>query len=96
MGKIAFIDEMPEADEAFIRAHRDEVLALAAELGITDVKVGPKGRLVGTMSPDAVPGAPFVFTARAGEVFEHIVYMFSSRIAANEGAGADLKAAVPL
>ena len=96
MGKIAFIDEMPEADEAFIRAHRDAVLALAAELGITDVKVGPKGRLVGTMSPDAVPGAPFVFTARAGEVFEHIVYIYADYIAARPGVDSDLKMAVPL
>ncbi|MDQ1246881.1 MAG: hypothetical protein QG597_1249 [Actinomycetota bacterium] len=55
MGKIAFIDDMPEADEAFVRAHRDELLALAADMGITDVKVASTGRLVGTVTADAVP-----------------------------------------
>jgi hypothetical protein len=43
---------MPEADEAFVRAHREDLLALAAGMGITDVKVASTGRLVGTVTVD--------------------------------------------
>jgi hypothetical protein len=96
MGKIAFVDDMPEADEAFVRAHREEVLALAADLGITDVKVGSRGRLVGTMSPTAVPGASFIFMARAAGVLEHLVFMYADYIAAKSNADDDLRGALPL
>lgn len=52
MGKIAFIDDMPDADKDYILAHRQEILDLAAELGIINVRVGYTGRLVGTVTDD--------------------------------------------
>lgn len=96
MGKIAFIDEMPDADKDYILAHRQEILDLAAELGIVNVRVGYTGRLVGTVTADAVPLSTYAFTAEAGSRFEHIIRMYSDQVAANPGAGDDLKTAVPL
>ncbi len=96
MGKIAFIDEMPEADKAYILAHRREILELAAETGIINVRVGYTGRLVGTITDGAVPQANYAFTARAGSRLEHIVRMYPDEVAANPGAGEDLKTAEPL
>lgn len=96
MGKIVFIDEMPEADKSYILAHRQEILDLAAELGIINVRVGYTGRLVGTITEDAVLLANYAFTDRAGSYFEHIVRMYPDEVAANPGAGDDLKTAEPL
>lgn len=96
MGKIAFIDDMPDADKDYILAHRQEILDLAAELGIINVRVGYTGRLVGTVTDDAAPQASYAFTAQAGSRLEHIIYMFPDEVAANPGAGDDLKMAVPL
>ncbi len=96
MGKIVFIDEMPEADKSYILAHRQEILDLAAELGIINVRVGYTGRLVGTITDDAVPQANYAFTAHAGSRLEHIVRMYPEEIASNSGAGDDLKTAEPL
>lgn len=96
MGKIAFIDEMPDADKDYVLAHRQEILDLAAELGIVNVRVGYTGRLVGTVTEDAVPQSTYAFTAEAGSRFERIIYMFSDQVAANPGAGDDLKMAAPL
>ena len=96
MVKIAFVDDMPEADKDYVLAHRQEILDLAAEIGIINVRVGYRGRLVGTITDDAVPQANYAFTARAGTRLEHIIYMFPDEVAANPGAGDDLKTAVPL
>ena len=96
MGKMPFIDEMPDADKDYVLAHRREILDLAAEVGIANVRVGYRGRLVGTITEDAVPLANYAFTARAGSRLEHIIYMYPDEVAANPGAGDDLKTAVPL
>ena len=96
MGKIAFVDDMPEADKDYVLAHRQEILDLAAEIGIINVRVGYQGRLVGTITDDAVLLANYEFTARAGSRLERIIYMFPDEVAANPGAGDDLKTAVPL
>ncbi|MDQ1245954.1 MAG: hypothetical protein QG597_321 [Actinomycetota bacterium] len=96
MVKIAYIDDMPDADEAFIRAHRDELLELAAELGLTDLRVGETGRMVGTATPDAVPLAQYEFSARASSRLEHIVRMYSGRVTSNPKSSEDLRKAMPL
>jgi hypothetical protein len=96
MGKIAFIDDMPDADKNYILSHREEILDLATELGIVNVRVGYTGRLVGTITDGAALLANYAFTAKAGSRFEHIIYMFPDEVAANPGAGDDLKTAVPL
>lgn len=96
MGKIPFIDDMPEADEAFVRAHREELLALAAEVGITDLRVVPTGRLVGTVLPGALPLASYAYTAMAGERLETIVRLYPDYIAANPESGEDLRMTSPL
>ncbi len=43
---------MPEADKDYVLAHRQEILDLAAEIGIINVRVGYQGRLVGTITDD--------------------------------------------
>lgn len=96
MGKIAFVDDMPEADKDYVLAHRQEILDRAAELGIVNVRVGYTGRLVGTVTDEAVPLSTYAFTARAGTRLEHIIRIYSDHVAANPGAGDDLKTAVPL
>lgn len=96
MGKIAFIDDMPEADEAFVRAHREELLALAADMGITDVKVASTGRLVGTVTANTVPLGVYAFSADASSMLERIIRMHASRVVTPESASVDLKEATPL
>ena len=96
MGKIAFVDDMPEADRNYVLAHRQEIIDLAAERGIINVRVGYRGRLVGTITEDAVPQANYAFIAEAGSRLEHIIYMYPDEVAANPGAGDDLRTAVPL
>lgn len=43
---------LPPADEAAVRAHIEELRALAAEHGITDLRFASAGRLVGRVAED--------------------------------------------
>lgn len=96
MAKIAFIDDMPEADEAFVRAHRAELLALAEELGITDVRVAHTGRMVGSIHADSAPLGVYAFSARASSLLEHVVRMHDLDVTQRANASEDLQLAVPL
>lgn len=87
---------MSETDEACVRAHHEESLALAAEVGITDLRIAPTGRLVTTILPGSVPLASYAFPAIAGERLEAIVRLYPEYIAANPKSGEDLRATAPL
>lgn len=94
--KIAYVDDMPFADEALLRSHREELLAIAAELGITDVRVSTEGRLVGNAYGQSVPLSIYKFGARASALLEHVVTMYSVEVCDRPLTADDLKQALPL
>lgn len=48
-------DDLPLADEEFIRAHREELFAMATSLGLTNVRYAARNRLVVTFDPSVPP-----------------------------------------
>jgi hypothetical protein len=79
-----------------LRAHADQLRALAARCGIADLKVAGPGRLVGTTAAgtDALDVAEFELEASSAVGGE--VRLFSSRVLGNPGVSPDLTAASPL
>ena len=90
MGRMPLIDDMSDADKAYILAHSQDILEFAAEIGITNVLLGHSGRPVRTITDDDVSLANYAFTARAGSRLEYTIHRYPDEVAANPGAGQDV------
>ncbi len=90
------VDDTPDADEAIIRAHREELLAIAAELGITDLKYASGNRLVGTPRPNDPNSSTYIFRTKARLALGYRIRLYADYIAADPRTGEDLRQATPL
>lgn len=87
---------VPDADEAFIREHRDEILELAATFGIHDVKYAGRNRLVGTVVRIGIRLPTYAFMAAAERTFGRSILLFSHKHADLQPEGSDFRQAQPL
>ena len=87
---------VPDADEAFIREHRDEILELAASFGIHDVKYAGGNRLVGTVVRIGVMLPTYAFMGEAEETFGRSIRLFSQKHADLQPEGSEVRQARPL
>jgi hypothetical protein len=87
---------LPPADEAAVRRHADELRALAARHGISQLRFASAGRLVGRVDEDrdAFDAADFEVAAR--QLLGADVGLFSDRVLNNEHVSPDLVAALPV
>lgn len=84
---------LPPADEQTVRAHIDEVRALAGRYGITDLRFASPGRLVGHVAADRDLFDVFGFQREAGALLGAGVEVFSDAVLDNEHVSPDLAAA---
>jgi sugar phosphate isomerase/epimerase len=87
---------VPDADEAFIREHRDEILELAAKFGIHDVKYAGGNRLVGTVVRIGVMLPTYAFMEAAEENLGREILLFCQKYADWQPEGSDFRQARPL
>ena len=87
---------VPDADEAFIREHRDEILELAAKFGIHDVKYAGLNRLVGTVVRIGIRLPTYAFMEAAQETLGRGIRLFSQKHADLQPEGSDFRKARPL
>jgi hypothetical protein len=87
---------VPDADEAFIREHRDEILELAAKFGIHDVKYAGGNKLVGTVVRIGIRLPTCAFMMEAEETFGRSIRLFSQKHADWQPEGSDFRQAQPL
>ena len=87
---------VPDADEAFIREHRDEILEIAAKFGIHDVKYAGRNRLVGTVVRIGVMLPTYAFMGEVEETFGRCLLLFSQKHADLQPEGSDFRQARPL
>lgn len=82
--------ELPGADERLVRAHARELLALAAEHGIHDLRFASAGRLVGHVEQarDALDMAEFA--AAAERLLGAEVSLFSDAVLDEPNVSPDL------
>jgi hypothetical protein len=93
---VAFEPSLPPADEATVRAHADELRALAAEHGIDKLRFASPGRIVGRVAEDrdAFDTADFEIAAR--QLLGAEVGLFADRVLTKPNVSPDLVAAHPL
>lgn len=86
---------LPPADEAVLRAHADELRALAARFGMSDLRFASAGKLVGhvTEHRDALDVADF--EVAAVELLGAELRLYSDRVLGNRNVSRDLVAARP-
>ena len=87
---------VPDADEAFIREHRDEILELAAKFGIHDVKYAGRNRLVGTVVRIGVMLPTYAFMGEVEETLGREILLFCQKYADWQPEGSDFRQALPL
>lgn len=87
---------LPDADEVFIRKHRDQILEIAARFGIENVKYASGNRLVGTPANPEVMLPTFTFMAVADEELGREIRMYSQGLADSQSEESDLRRATPL
>jgi hypothetical protein len=87
---------LPDADEAFIREHRDEILELAARFGIHDVKYVGGNKLRGTVVRIGIRLPTYAFMEAAAETFGRSIRLFSQKHADLQPEGSDFRQARPL
>jgi hypothetical protein len=87
---------LPDADETFIREHRDEILELAARFGIRDVKYASGNRLVGTAADPDVFLPTFGFMDAAEGELGRRIRLYSQGLADTHSEESDLHRALPL
>ncbi|MDQ1246173.1 MAG: hypothetical protein QG597_540 [Actinomycetota bacterium] len=87
---------VPDADEAFIREHRDAILEIAAKFGIYDVKYAGRNRLVGTVVRIGVMLPTYAFMGEVEETFGRCILLFSQKHADLQPEGSDFRQAQPL
>ena len=87
---------VPDADEAFIREHRDAIREIAGKFGIHDVKDAGRNRLVGTVVRIGVRLPTCAFMMEAEETFGRSIRLFSQKHADWQPEGSDFRQAQPL
>ena len=87
---------VPDADEAFIREHRDEIVDLAAKFGIHDVKYAGRNRLVGTVVRIGVMLPTCAFMMEAEETLGRSIRLFCQKYADWQPEDSDFRQARPL
>lgn len=87
---------LPPVDEEAVRRHAEELRALAAAHGITQLRFASPGRLVGHVADDkdALDSADFEVAARA--LLRAEVALFPDRVLNKPRVSSDLKAAQPV
>jgi len=87
---------LPPADEATVRRRGEELRALAAHHGISELRFASPGRLVGHVAEDkdALDTADFEIAARA--LLGAEVGLFSDRVLGKPNVSPDLIAAQPV
>lgn len=96
MSSLAAEPSLPPADEAVVRTHAEELCALAARFGITELRFASPGRLVGHVAEDkdALDVADFEIAAR--QVLGAQVGLYSDRVLTKPHVSPDLVTARPL
>lgn len=84
------------ADESAIRAHAGDLTELARSLGITNLRLASRGRLVGYVGETLDELDLAGFDAAASQIVGAPVQLFSDRVLGKENVSPDLVAAQPL
>jgi hypothetical protein len=87
---------LPPADETVLRAHADELRALAARYGISDLRFASAGKLVGHVAEDRDAFDVADFEVAAVELLGAELRLYSDRVLGNRNVSRDLVAARPL
>ena len=82
--------EPAAADEALVRTHARELVALAAEHGIHDLRFASPGRLLGRVDPDRDALDMAEFAVAAGHVLGAEVSLLSDAVLSKPDVSADL------
>ena len=88
--------DLPLVDERLARAHRDELRALAADHGISDLRFASPGRLVGRVAEDKDLLDVVAFDLAAEDLLGARVSLFSDRVLDHDNVSKDLVDAQPL
>lgn len=86
----------PPVDERTVQTRADEVRALAARHGITELRFASPGRLVGHVASDRDLFDVFAFQREAGQLLGADVELFSDAVVDKDHVSPDLAAARPL
>lgn len=87
---------LPPADKAVLRAHADELRALAARYGISDLRFASPGKLVGHVAEDRDGFDVADFEVAAVELLGAELRLYSDRVLDKRNVSRDLVAARPL
>jgi hypothetical protein len=87
---------LPPADETVLRAHADELRALAARYGISDLRFASAGKLVGRVAEDRDALDVADFEVAAVELLGAELRLYSDRVLGKANVSRDLVAARPL
>ena len=93
MSTSSYAVEPDGADEAVVRAHVDELRALAGRHGISELRFASTGRLVGRVSEDRDLLDVASFDADASDLLGAAVMLFSDRVLNKPNVSTDLVAA---
>ena len=91
-----FFEDLPIAEESDIRMHADELRALAARLGLAELRYASGNRLVVTESDESVAFGHYRFAVEASLLIGRQVCTFWSEVLSNAGVSPDLVASAPL
>jgi hypothetical protein len=87
---------LPPADETVLRAHADELRALAARYGISDLRFASAGKLVGHVAEDRDAFDVADFEVAAVELLGAELRLYSDRVLGKPNVSRELVAARPL
>ena len=90
------LEDLPQADEQVIRAHAAELITMAEDLGLTNVRYASDNRLVVTMTERIERMGPFTFAEEASYLLGHRIRVYTDGVFKNPGVSPDLVAATPL
>lgn len=96
MSNTAHEGNEPLASEAALRAHADELQSLAAQYGISELRIAGAGRLVGRIADDRDLFDIAHFETAATDLVGAEVEVFSEGVLGNDNVSPDLLAATPL
>lgn len=88
--------QLPAADLALLSSRVEEVRALAAAHGITELRFASPGRLVGHVASDGDPFAVIDFELAARELLGAEVRLYSDAVLSKPNVSPDLVAAEAL
>jgi hypothetical protein len=86
----------PPASEVAVRAHAEQLQALAARHRISNIRFASPGRLLGHFAENRAPFDVIDFEIEAMKLLGAEVTMFSDQVLGNRNVSPDLVAARPL